>query len=136
MLGNFAITVMLGSIFIVFLQEFKSIFKKIKAIPGMELIFPLLVVSWIVEKYEDWNYWLLASGQFFTTQLIANITEYLPFKWHAIYFIRIFLLLLLAIIPAAILSFIVYKKGRFEPWPFIYRLSLVLWVIVSVFNVI
>ncbi len=92
--------VFLGSAIVVFFaNEFSGVFKKIGRIPGVKLLFPLCVLSWIVVVYEAWGYWLLQKGHGILDRAIHAGALWLPFETGALACIRMICLFVIASVP-------------------------------------
>ena len=129
MMLKLALIVFFTSIVAFFAQEFGRMFKKIFAIPGVLLLAPLAVASWLIEVYEDWGIWLLSMFQAEIHQFIHKLSTFVPFETGSISFVRIIYLLLIASIPVWVSRLIALRKGRCPPQSFTYWLGLVLWII-------
>lgn len=131
MLITIALLVLCSSIVVFFSQEFIGLFKKIFSIPGVKLLFPLILASWLIEVYEDWGYWLLLKCQALLHQFVYQLTTLLPFETAAISVTRIIFLFLFASLPIWFFHLRAKQTKRRHPQPSILWLSLTLWIVAA-----
>lgn len=129
MLLTLALVVLCSAIIVFFSQEFSGFLKKIFSIPGVKIFLPLALASLIVEAYEAWGYWFLFRFQVAFHQIIYKLAMMMPFKTGALAFARFLILFLLAGLPIWIAKLRAQQKGRRHPQPFVYHVSLMLWLI-------
>jgi hypothetical protein len=132
MLLTLTLTVLIGSIFVLFSQEFIGLFKKIMSIPGVKLFLPLAVASSVVEIYEELGWWLLSQFQLVVHQSIYYLAAFLPFDTGAISLICILYLFLVASIPSWIYRFRTQKRVRSDQLVFTRWLGLWLWIMAAI----
>ena len=132
MLLTLSLTIFLGAIFVFFSQEFVRFNKKVFSIPGVKLLLPLALASWLIEVYEDWGRWVLMRCQSLLHQVLSQIASILPFDKGALAVVHILYLFILAGLP--LWSYLLWCQhtGRLHPKPFNYRLSLVLWAVAAI----
>lgn len=128
MLFTLALIVLCSSIIVFFAAEFGNLFTKVFSIPGVKLILPLVLASWLLEIYEGWGLWVLVWCQAMLHRMIHHLTTLIPFQTGAIFFTRMVCLFLLASLPVWIFLLRAKQKGRHYPQPFTYWLGLVLWI--------
>ena len=112
MLLTLALTVLIGSVFVFFSQEFIRLFKKLMSIRGVKLFLPLVIASCLVEIYEEWGRWLLLRFQLAVHEVIYQLATFVPFDTGAISLIRILYLFILAGLPLWIYRLRTKKKVR------------------------
>lgn len=132
MIVTLAIVVFCASIAAFFAQEFGSMFKRFFAIPGMKLLFPLVVASWFIEIYEEWGLWLLLRIQAWLHQFVHKLHVLIPFEQGSLHFTKIVYLFFVACLPLLISQLASIKKWRRNRVPHTYWLGLVLWVIAAI----
>ncbi len=132
MLFTLAVTVFFGAILVFFSQEFVRLFKKIFSIPGVKLLLPLALASWLIEAYEDWGRWLLLRFQAASHQALHQLATLVPFEAGVISFMRIVYLFLLAGLPLWIYRLRAKQKGQPRSQFITDRLSLALWIVAAI----
>src|SRR5215216_6268406 len=122
-----AIVLISGTITIMFSQEFTTGFRKIFAIPGMRLLLPLFVMSYLLLAYKGLINLGLEELELFMADFIGFLKRMLPFEKGGDVFIKVGLLSFIALIPQSMMT---YKKIRNIPSTFQYAwlLSLVSWI--------
>lgn len=115
-----------------FSQEWIAMCKKFFSIPGMKILFPMLVVSWVFERYEVWWLWLLQWCQKIVFHVVSNLEAYVPFKMASFLIARVLCLFLVASFPIWIFHLIVKRREDGQKGLLAYRLALVLWVVAVV----
>lgn len=102
-----------ASVVIFFSQELGSMYQKMVAIPGFELIFFLSFMSFVVERYENWVLWFLGWLQTVLYHVTHYLAQGMPFKWGAVSLMQMVCLSLVPILPALFLSlWVAYKRRR------------------------
>jgi hypothetical protein len=132
MMLELALVVFASSVAVFFSNEISAALKKAGAVPGVKLLFPLFVASWLIEKFQDWGYWLLIMFQAISYRLIQHLSSIIPFQVGSMHFARITYLFLLACLPAWVFWIIAKRKGLDQPRPLSYKLGVVLWVLAAV----
>ena len=127
-----ALVVFCSSIVAFFSQEFSKMFKKIFAIPGVLLLAPLALASWLIEIYEDWGAWLLLWIQAGLHQFLHKLSVLVPFESHSLSFFRIVYLFLIASLPVWISRLMALRKGYRAPQTSTYWVGLILWIIAAI----
>lgn len=128
MMLKLALVVLSASVFVFFSQEFVRLLTRLGAIPGVKLLVPLALASWLIEAFESWGLWLLLWCRALIDQVIYALISLLPFKMAALSLGRILFLFLLAGAPLWIAHFRAKKKGIKQPRFFSQRFAMVLWV--------
>ena len=129
MILEIALIVSVTAFSLMFMQELTGIFKKIVAIPGVVLLGPLLLASWIIEAYEDIWEWLAWTWQYEIQTMLAHIASVLPFQMGIMHKIKIVLLCIFAVISPMVIWGIERYKGRYTLPPIASYIGLVTWVI-------
>lgn len=132
MIVTIALITFLASIAAFFAQEFGRMFKKLFAIPGMKLLLPLALASWLIIVYEEWGLWLLLRAQIATHQLVHRLHALVPFEQGSLPFIKIIFLFLIASLPIWCFELAALRKGRRKRIPRTYWIGWVLWVIAAI----
>ena len=132
MLVTIAIIVFLASIASFFSQEFTRLFKKIFAIPGVKLILPLFLASFIIIFYEEFGQWLLVRFQIFLHKVVVKLDMILPFKTGFISLGRIISLFIIASVPIWIAEWSAIRKKYQAPHSGTYWLGFVLWIVAAI----
>jgi hypothetical protein len=99
-------------IFLAFLQEFTHFFKKIDHIPGIRLIGPLLIASFVIELYETQLYDFMLYGQVVLNQFLIFVGTQLPFETGVLTTLRIVFLFVLACLPSWVVWCLVKSMGK------------------------
>ena len=128
MMLKLALVVLSASIFVFFSQEFVRLLTRLGAIPGVKLLVPLALASWLIEAFESWGLWLLLWCRAFIDQVIHTLTSLFPFKMAAFTVGRILFLFILACGPIWVAHLRAQKKGIKQPQLFSQRAGMVLWV--------
>ncbi|AHE66435.1 hypothetical protein [Legionella oakridgensis] len=129
MLFTLALIILGATVVVFFSQEFAGVFKKIFAIPGVKLFMPLAFVSWLIDSFEPWVFWLLLKCKEGLLYLIYQFAEWMPWKKNAVALAQILILFLLPMIAMGILFLWAKFKKMHEPWPYTYDIGVVLWII-------
>lgn len=122
-----------AAIFAFFSEEIIDMIKKLFTIPGVKLVIPLMIASWMIEKYEQPLYtflkWCIAS----VDKIVLKLGAGLPFDTHSLLFTRILSLFLLATLPIW-MSFARIKRrdSAKKAWSLTHRICLFLWIILAV----
>lgn len=110
-----------------FSQEFVHFFKRFFSIPGAKLCVPLMVASWVVERYALSGYQGLSSLRATLLALESNLSAYLPMHSIALMMTRIILLTIIAMLPLWLAAILARKKRRpLNPY-WAYYCSAMLW---------
>lgn len=132
MLFSLALIVLCTSTVVFFADEFASLIKKISHIPGVKLFVPLLLVSWLIEIYEDWLLWLLLQCKEGLHYLLHYTVDELFSNKQIIAWVHVALLYLFATLPAWILLLWSKLRNMPKPWSYTYWAGSFIWLIVSV----
>ncbi|KTC71717.1 hypothetical protein Lbir_1572 [Legionella birminghamensis] len=131
MLLTLALVVLCSAIIVFFAEEFGGVFKKIFALPGVKLILPLLIASFIVAAYEDWIVWILLANKYVFHSAMSYIASLFPFQQFAAETVQILFLLFLTLFPPFI--FITLRKRKtVVPFRYTWLICLVLWLFFSI----
>ena len=120
--------VVIASICMFFSQEFASLFNKIANIPGVKLLAPLVLASWVIERYENWVLWSLLKLKGWFHYVILELAKFLPFEMAAISVTHALHIFLLTILPMLVLHIVAKTKPRYELWPHTYLLGMMTWI--------
>lgn len=131
MLLSYSLIVLVVAVLILFSHEFGGGFKKLFSFPGVKLIVPLFIASFIIEYYEAFFLWLLteinAMVHWCLTQLELKIAA-------GSILIKIFFLTLIACLPYGALTALnkLRKMPAYSPklW-----FGTVLWLMLSILMV-
>lgn len=129
MYGLIALVVLCTAIFVFFLDEFTELFKKIIALPGVKLLVPLILASWLIEYYELFWLWVLFVCKDIAHAVIHTTSVILPFQTGSVTAGHIIQLFLIACLP--IWGFIGYSKYKKtpKPWPYTNHFASLVWII-------
>ena len=136
MMLTIALLVFATSIAAFFAQEFGRLFKKIFAIPGVKLLVPLALASWLISAFESWGYWLLIrmkAGLHHTEDFIA---AFLPFEMIRISIVRIIFLVLFANVPIWVSWYFEKRRGHYEPKFSSFCIGYMLWILASILLIV
>ena len=129
MILTIGLFVCVTAVSLLFLQEIIQIFKKIVAIPGVVLLVPLLLASWIIEAYTTLWEWIGWTAQADIQTLLKQTAALLPFQMGSLNLIKVVLLTSLAFLPMCVAWGISRYNGRYTLPRIAYGLSLVIWII-------
>ncbi len=134
MIYTLALVVFGSSIAVFFSEELSGLLKKIGKFPGVKLLFPLLVASWLIEKYQDWGHWLLIQSQAMSYHFVEQLSHLAPFQMGSLPFSQILYLFVLAGLPVWIFWLIGKYKGidKDGPRPLAYLVGVVLWLVAAI----
>ncbi len=132
MIVTIALIVFLASIAAFFAQEFGRMFKKLFAIPGMKLLLPLVLASWLIIVYEEWGLWLLLRVQGALHSLIHRLHALVPFENGSLPFAKVIYLFLMASLPVWCFELAALRRGRRKRQPPTYWIGLILWIIAAI----
>lgn len=133
------ITVMLialsAAILVFFSQEFSQMFRAIFAIPGVKLLLPLFLVSWLVEDHEAWGLWFLLRIKDMLHAAFYFLSGIFPGKPTVM--LRLLHVMYLFVLAGAPLwlSYIWAKNKQLnqdELWPASHQFGMVLWIIFAI----
>ena len=126
------IVVFCTSIIAFFSQELIGLYKKIMRTPGATLLAPLIVASWLIEVFEFWGRWLLLGVQAKFEYILTKIDSIIPFETGSMLLTRIVFLCVLACLPLWFSQLKRQRKESLESISFMYRLSLIVWIVTTV----
>ena len=124
-----ALIVCVTAVSLLFMQELLGIFKKVVSIPGVALLGPLLLASWIIEAYADWLEWLRWVCHNESRNMLERVVATLPFQTVALHVLKIMFLCLFAFIPVFVIWAIERYKGRYKLPRIASYISIVTWII-------
>lgn len=130
MLLTIALLVLCSAIVVFFSQEFGEAIKKFFKIPGMKLILPTALASFLVAYYEPWVLWVLLKLKAILYVLAEGIKDILPFETGDWLVAQILLLTALTIIPVLLIDLWSVKK-TYERFKHPYLLSTLIWIITA-----
>lgn len=132
MLITMTIVILSSAIFVMFLDEFRRLFKKISSIPGVKLFLPLLLGSWFILTFEEGGLRFLLWAQGLFHRSIQWMSTLTPFHHGSISMVETIHLVFLALLPITC----VVLKGHFQKGHRVAQstlltryLGLVLWII-------
>ncbi|MDR3443142.1 MAG: hypothetical protein P4L65_09005 [Legionella sp.] len=131
MLFTLAAVIFIASIVVFFSQEFIRTFKKMYAIKGVALFFPLIVASWLVYTFDYWVLWAAYYCRELLGQDVIYITRILPWNQWVEEAALIILLTAVSVLPVVLLNFWSIRKTH-KPYPYPYFTSSVIWIICAV----
>lgn len=130
MVWTVAFVVLFSAVLVFFSNEFAQGLKKFFSIPGMKLLIPLILASWLLETYEDWGYWLLIKIQAAFHQMLHYLVQMMPFERGAAAFVQIIVLFLLGGLPLWLVFLRAKHKGkRYPQLEGVYYFSLIVWIV-------
>ncbi|GGI85804.1 hypothetical protein [Legionella impletisoli] len=116
------------SILVFFSQEFVGVYKRITSLPGLKFLLPLVLASWLIEKYEPFELWFLLQCKEGFHYLLHALSGWLSIKQHSVHILQLFLL---AIVPFLLLRAWEIKRKIPVPRPITTQVGLVLWIIAA-----
>ena len=126
---SFLLLVVITAIVGFFSQELLHGFKRIFSIPGSKLFFPLIFASLVVESYALWGYKGLSSLRSTLSVIEHRLSALLPFQTAALMLTRVFILVILAMIPLWIIAFMTRKNHLTGAMYWAYCCSAVIWTV-------
>lgn len=127
MLYTLAFIVMLSAIVLFFSQEFIRVFKRIFEIPGAKLLLPLAVVSWLISEFHDEFLVCVLYAQKSLLDILAFLTQLLPFQLGASSVVLILFLTLITVVPVFVLHVYLLKKN-YQGYQYPYLTSTLIWL--------
>ena len=127
MLLSLTLIVVVSSILVFFSEEWTRLGIKIFNVPGVKLLLPLILASWVMAQTEDWGSWLLIRCQAGLHRSEQSLSQIL--SWPVA---RTLHLTLLASAP----GLIAWLRFRGKTFPFhqqqVFFFGLVLWLLLAV----
>lgn len=120
-----------AAILIFFSTEFAGMAKRILDLPGMKLCLPLVLISWLIERYAFWVLWgllWLQKGLWDTQAYLSEVFSFSRFKMEMA---QGSLLLLAAMIPFLLLRWL-KKRKPYNPSNRIWFYSTLVWLVVAI----
>lgn len=118
------------AIVVFFADELERLTKKILTIKVTQLIFPLLIASWLIEQYQSIGIHLLFYLKHALYWSVHQLSGYFPFKSHyATSLSYIIHLLVIASMPICFIYKASKKTGPVEKWHRAYWWGVGLWVV-------
>ena len=94
-----ALLVFFSAIILLFANEFERFIQKAVSIPGVKLFVPLIMVSFLIEQYENWCVWFVLECQIQLHNAVQLVVGLLPFQLGAVLLSNVLFLFLLACLP-------------------------------------
>lgn len=127
MMESLVFFVLVAAILVIFLHDFGKLLKKLFAIPGVALFFPLLLVSYILVSFESFFLWLLLKIQIALIGTIAYIAAWLPFTLGADVLVSVVLLMVITFLP--MLAIQEWNRRRmFQAIPNVWMFGMFIWI--------
>lgn len=123
MLLTLTLLVLGCSIIVFFSDDFSKLIKKLKKIPGVAVLVPLLIASFIILYFEVIIEQILHQIKLLIDWDIEFLAKILPLNEAAIPMATLITLILTVIVPTLIINKI-HLKRSFQPWPYRYLLPL------------
>jgi hypothetical protein len=130
-MSTIALVVFACAIVVFFSKEFGNSIKKIMSIPGMKLILPLLLVTYLLVFFEPEVLWCLTKLQAMLLLLTQNLASILPFENMANATANLLVLMSLALLPVLAVN-IWYKRKTYYPLPYAGLIITLIWIFVAV----
>ncbi len=108
-----------------FLDEFVRVLKKIFSIPGFKLFLPLLMASFIMERFAVWIWKGLTFFQERIADLVSVLSRSLPFQKGAVIMAHALIIFIMISIPLWVNANKKKKKPMFRAQYWTYLLSAV-----------
>lgn len=131
MLLSFTIVVFFSAILLAFAHEFSLISQKVSSIFLVKLLLPLIVMSWLIERYEHFLNELLRLFQDDFNKIIQHTAAFLPFQTGSLYLIRVAYLIVIACFPVWMFWLNAKRKKKYGFPLFPYYLGTVLWIVAA-----
>jgi len=112
---SLTLMIFFSSLVLYFSKEIARILNFFGVIPGVKLVIPLAIVSWIILGYEFWVNWLLSRLQAILDNLLNTLASFLPYEKVAILLLRILFLYSIANLPLWIYKLHARKKAHCIP---------------------
>ena len=109
-----------------------AIFARFLAIPGVKLLFPLLLASILIEIYEHIGRWVFIHLKILLHQMVHALATLLPFEVGAELLTRTVLLFLWACIPLLFFHLQTKRRVCLGPEPYAFMVGLTLWIMAAV----
>lgn len=123
--------VVCSAIVAIFATEFTNIYKKLIKLPGVKLITPFFIASYIVISYKSWILWYL-----WQLRIILNNATFIYSSTHFYQkIIAIGIIASFTLIPVIIIELLM-KKRSYADFEYSYVLMSILWIIIAMFIVI
>lgn len=124
-----AALVFLSAVVLLFAKELEALINKMVAIPGVKLTLPLLLVSFVIEQYDEWCVWFLLTCQEQLSRAIQMMIALSPVKLYANWVSEILLLFIIACIPIVFVWVLKKKSMIFRPIISPVYLGYVFWIV-------
>ena len=79
MMSTIALIIIPSAIVLIFAQDIARLIKKVFAIPGVKLFFPLIFFSYIVDSYQQWEHYYLSYLHVVVHNSLIGMAGLLPF---------------------------------------------------------
>ncbi len=126
---HFLFIFFLLAIVLVFLDEFSRLTKKLIGLPGLTLLGPLLLASWLIELYGEWGNWLLVYIQFKMNHVFQSLSLLIPFRTGSLHLVRIVSLFSVACFPMILFNMMGKRKGIYATPVYLYYIGFICWII-------
>ncbi|MBA3537331.1 MAG: hypothetical protein H0T84_12115 [Tatlockia sp.] len=130
-MSTIALVVFACAIAVFFSKEFGNSIKKLMSIPGMKLLLPLFLVTFLLVYFEPEVLWCLTKLQAMILVLTQNIASILPFEKFANATAGLLVLMSLTFLPVLAIN-IWYKRKTYYPLPFAGLTITLIWIFVAV----
>jgi len=112
---SLTLMIFFSSLVLYFSKEIAKFLNFFGVIPGVKLVIPLAIVSWIILRYEFWVNWLLSRLQAVFDKTLNALASFLPYENVAILLLRILFLYSIANLPLWIYKLHARKKAHCIP---------------------
>ncbi len=120
---------------VLFSEEFAGLIKKMSKIPGVMLIIPFFIASWLLIKFEPWVFSLLVSFNHFIEWCVGMLAYIFPFDTGALLLSRIIVLSMLSMAPVLLVDWLSRKRTH-RPYERRYLLSTVIFICVAMIMIV
>lgn len=122
-----ALVILLGSIIVLFSEEFIKSFKKLWAIKGAKLLLPLFAASWFIYTFDFLFVWVIFYLIEFLHDTLAFLIRLMPFEQGAKSVALVILLTFFSVVPVLIIDFFIRRKN-YKGYPYPYITSSLIWI--------
>ena len=124
--------IFISAIILFFSKEFKNMFKKLFAIPGMPLLLPLFFATLVVIDYETqilWGILILISA---LQSLVLTVSQWFSFGKISLTIVSILVLMIISLLPVFALEWWVRQRS-YRAFHYGYIITAIIWLIVMIF---
>lgn len=129
-MSTIALVVFACAIVVFFSREFGNSIKKIMSVPGMKLILPLFLVTFVLVYFEPEVLWSLTKLQAMLLLLTQNLAFILPFGKMANATANLLVLMCLSLLPVLAIN-LWYKRKTYYPLPYAGLTITLIWIFVA-----